>query len=100
MSDDPRLAPARALIANQVELIKAGDTEGLRAAVTARLQDRVSAEALAVAVKNLGVMTIEDLVASVEASGDGLKLKMKNGRTLTTLVKEEGVWKADTVWFK
>ena len=100
MSEDPRLAPVRALIEKQVELIKAGDLDGLRASVTARLQERVTAPGVQSAVKNLGSMTIDDLVASVEAVGPGLKIKMKNGRTLTTLMSEDGLWKADTIWFK
>lgn len=101
MPEDTRLAPARAVIAKQVELIKAGDLEGLRAMVTDRLKDRITAEGLASAVRNLGNMTLEDLVAGVESVGDGLKLKMRNGRTLTTLVAVAGGgWKADTVWFK
>ena len=28
------------------------------------------------------------------------KIKMKNGRTLTTFVLVDGEWQADTLWFK
>ena len=28
------------------------------------------------------------------------KIKMKNGRTLTTLIETDGQWLADTIWFK
>jgi len=28
------------------------------------------------------------------------KVKMKNGRTLSTLVETDGKWLADTIWFK
>jgi hypothetical protein len=54
------------------------------------------------AQKQLASMTLDDLVASVApGSGkDSLKIKMKNGRTLTTLVKVDGQWLADTIWFK
>ena len=100
MSDDPRIAPVKALISKQVELIKAGDVEGMRGMVTDRIKDRVVLAGLQSAIKNLGSMTIDDLVASVESVGEGLKIKMKNGRTLTTLVQVGQEWKADTLWFK
>jgi hypothetical protein len=98
--EDPRLAGARALIAKQVQQIKDGDLEAVRAGFTERLQDRITAESMQRAIGQLGTMTTEDLVASVEAMGESLKLKMKNGRTLTTLVAVDGAWKADTLWFK
>jgi len=100
MSDDPRIVPVKALISKQVELIKAGDVEGMRAMVTDRIKDRVLLTGLQSAIKNLGSMTIDDLVASVESVGEGIKIKMKNGRTLTTLVQVGQDWKADTLWFK
>ena len=100
MSDDPRILPVKALISKQVELIKAGDVEGMRAMVTDRIKDRVVLTGLQSAIKNLGSMTIDDLVASVESVGEGIKIKMKNGRTLTTLVQVGQDWKADTLWFK
>lgn len=44
----------------------------------------------------LDKMTIDDLVASATAG----KGSLENGRTLTTLVKTDGQWLADTVWFE
>ena len=47
---------------------------------------------------------LEDLVESVEdGEFDGkktIKIKMKNGRSLTTLMLLEGKWLADTIWFR
>ena len=49
-------------------------------------------------------MTIDDLFASMqEGEWEGkktAKVKMKNGRTLTTLILTDGKWLADTVWFR
>ena len=48
--------------------------------------------------------TLDDLVGAVEMGEDEGKqtarIKMKNGRTLTTLILTDGKWLADTVWFK
>ncbi len=94
------LADARTFIGKQAELIKKGDVAGLKAGFTKRLQDKITDENVKKGQKQIGTMTLDDLVASVAGSGDSLKIKMKNGRTLTTLVKVDGKWAADTVWFK
>jgi hypothetical protein len=94
------LAEARAFIATQVGQIQAGDVAGLKAGFTDRLKDRITAEAVARARKEAGRYTLADLVHAVQPSGADLKIKMKNGRTLTTLVKVKGAWKADTIWFR
>jgi hypothetical protein len=95
------LADAKAVISKQMELIKKGDVDGLKAGFTKRLQDKITADNVKKAKDSAGKMTIDDLVASVSAAGkDSLKIKMKNGRTLTTLVKVDGAWLADTIWFK
>jgi len=94
------LGDAKTFIGKQVELIKAGDVNGLKAGFTDRLKDRVTAEGVQKAQKELPKYTLDDLVASVEDKGDSVKVKMKNGRTLTTLVKVGGAWKADTIWFR
>jgi hypothetical protein len=94
------LADAKAFITKQVELIKKGDVAGLKAGVTKRLQDKITDANVKKAQGQVDKMTIDDLVASVAAGKDSLKIKMKNGRTLTTLVKTDGAWLADTVWFK
>jgi hypothetical protein len=94
------LADAKAFIGKQVELIKKGDVDGLKAGFTKRQQDKITEANVKKAQKEVGSMTIDDLVASVAPSGKDLKIKMKNNRTLTTLVKVDGKWLADTVWFK
>lgn len=81
-------------------LIKAGDAAGLKAHFTKRLQDRITADNVKAAQQEVGKITLDELVASVASEKDRLKIKMKNGRTLTTLVKTDGKWLADTVWFK
>jgi len=94
------LADAKAFIAKQVDQITKGDLDGLKAGFTKRLQDRITKANVDKAKAQAGKMTIDDLVAKVEAGKDSLKIKMKSGRTLTTLVKDGGAWKADTLWFK
>jgi hypothetical protein len=96
------LADARAVIGKQIKAIKQGDEAAVRKMFTPRLRDRITAGSLEAAQKELGKMTLDDLVASAApgSAKDSLKLKMKNGRTLTTLVKVEGQWLADTIWFK
>jgi hypothetical protein len=94
------LGDARTVIAKQVEQIKKGDVAGLKEGFTKRLQDRITEEGVKRAQKDIGSMTLDELVASVAPGKDSIKVKMKNGRSLTTLVKVDGKWLADTVWFK
>jgi hypothetical protein len=94
------LADAKTFIAAQVELIKKADLAGVKAGLTKRLQDKVTDAHVKKAGEEVSKMTIDDLVASVAPGKDSLKIKMKNGRTLTTLVKVDGKWLADTIWFK
>jgi hypothetical protein len=95
------LADAKAFIGKQVELIKKADVDGLKAGFTKRLQDKITKANVEKAQKQLDKMTLDELVASAAPAGkDSIKIKMKNGRTLTTLVKVDGKWLADTVWFK
>ena len=94
------LATAKTFIQSQVDQITKGDVDGLKAGFTKRLQDKITKDKVDKAKGQVAKVTIDDLVASVTASKDSLKIKMKNGRTLTTLVKVDGAWKADTLWFK
>jgi hypothetical protein len=96
------LADAKAAIAKQIDALKQGNEAAVRKLFTPRLRDRITADSIKAAQKQLGTMTLEDLVASAApgSSKDSLKIKMKNGRTLTTLVKVDGQWLADTIWFK
>lgn len=96
---DPKSA-----IANQFELLKAGETEKLKACFTEWLRERITTELVENGKSVAARYTLDDLVASVETGeSDGkktAKIKMKNGRTLTTLIETDGRWLADTIWFK
>lgn len=91
-------------IAYQLELLKAGDVEKLRACFTERQKERITPEAVAEGKQAVANQTLADLVASVELGEhegqETAKIMMASGRTLTTLIKTDGVWLADTVWFK
>lgn len=91
-------------IAYQFELVKKGDTAKLQQCFTDRVKERITPQAVEEGKKEAAKYTIDDLVASVEdGEADGkktAKIKMKNGRTLTTLIQTDGKWLADTVWFK
>ncbi|HEY6804944.1 MAG TPA: hypothetical protein VI306_15320 [Pyrinomonadaceae bacterium] len=98
------LKDPKSSIAYQLEQVKAGDVDKLRECVTARVRDSVTKEGVEKAKSNAGDYTIDDLYNSAEmGETEGkktAKVKMKNGRTLTTLVETDGKWLADTVWFK
>lgn len=98
-------ADAKQVIAQQLDLIKAGDVEALKAGFTDRLKERVTKEIVEKAKATAEKMTVDDLVGggiavSEEGGMKSAKVKMKNGRTLTTLVWSNGKWLADTIWFK
>lgn len=67
---------------------------------TSRLQDMITAEMLVKAKEVLAGLTLDELYESERSSPNAVKVKAKNGRSLTTLVREGDVWKADTLWFK
>lgn len=98
------LGDPKSSIAYQLGLIKSGEVDRLKACLTERVRDSVTADAVKKAQEQAGKYTIEDLYDSVEmGEADGkktAKVKMKNGRTLTTLIETNGEWRADTVWFK
>lgn len=88
-------------IQSQYEGIKSGaPLEAMKSCFTARQKDKITAEMLASAKTEIAKMSFEEIYASEEANGDSVKVKMKNGRSLTTLVKDGSTWKADTLWFK
>ena len=98
------LADPKSSIAYQFNLVKAGDVEKLKACLTPRVRDGVTKEVVDKAKVDSAQYTIDDLYASAEmGEADGkktAKVKMKNGRTLTTLIETNGQWLADTIWFK
>lgn len=97
-------ATAKAEIGKQFELLKKGDTAALKARFTDRQKERVTSDKVKKAQQEIKKYTLDDLVESaIEGEYEGkktIKIKMKNGRTLTTLVEENGQWHADTIWFR
>jgi hypothetical protein len=91
-------------IAYQFNLIKAGDMDKLKACLTPRVRYSLTKEVVDKAKGEAAQYTMDDLFASVEmGEADGrktAKVKMKNGRTLTTLIKTDGQWLSDTIWYK
>jgi hypothetical protein len=91
-------------IAYQFDLLKAGDADKLRACFTDRVKDSVTKESVEKGKSEAAKYTLDDLVGSVEMGEyEGkktAKIKMKNGRTLTTLIETNNKWLADTIWFK
>ncbi len=100
---DSSLSDPKGSLAYQFELVKAGDADKLRPCFTERLRDRITKERVDKAKGEAGRYTMDDLWASAEPGEyEGkktMKVKMKNGRTLTTLVQTDGKWLSDTVWF-
>ncbi len=91
-------------IGKQYALLKKGQTAKLREHFTERQKPRVTPENVRKAQKEIKQYTLADLVESAaEGEYQGqrtIKIKMKNGRTLTTLVEIDGKWYADTIWFR
>lgn len=94
------LATAKAEIGKQVGFIKAGNVKKLQASLTARFAGRVTEDMINKAKKAVGSITLDELVSEAAGSDTSIKIKMKNGRSLTTLMKVNGKWLADTLWFK
>lgn len=102
-SGDNRLSDPKGSIAYQFELLKAGDFDKFKECFTDRIKGRLTKEMVDEAKGKMSDVTMEDLFSSSqEGEYEGkktVKVKMKNGRTLTTLVQTDGKWLADTIWF-
>jgi hypothetical protein len=102
-ADALRTSPKDA-IAYQFALVKEGNLAKLKECFTERQQINLTPEVVEKGKAQAAKYTLEDLYAEAEMGEfDGketAKIKMKNGRTLTTLVQTDGKWLADTVWFK
>ncbi len=98
------LTTPRGSLTYQMELLSAGDFEKLKSCFTERLRSSITAESVAKGQKELSSYTLDDLFASEERGeyqgSETCKVKMKNGRTLTTFIRQDGNWLADTVWFQ
>lgn len=98
------LTTPRGSLTYQMELLNAGDFKKLKPCFTERLRSSITAESVAKGKKELSSYTLDDLFASEERGeyqgSETCKVKMKNGRTLTTFILQDGNWLADTVWFQ
>lgn len=98
------LATAKGSIEHQLGLLRAQKVDELKTCFTARLQERITAKIVADAQEQANSITMDELWASAtEGEYQGkktMKVKMKNGRTLTTLVLTDGKWLSDTIWFR
>jgi hypothetical protein len=98
------LADPKSSIAYQFDLVKAGDADKLKNCFTARVRDGVTKEVVEKAKGQASAFTLDDLYASAEMGEAGGKktarVKMKSGRTLTTLIETDGQWLSDSIWFK
>lgn len=103
-TSDGALKDPKSSLAYQFELVKAGDVDKLKTCLTPRVRDGVTKEVMDKAKVEAAKYTLDDLYASAEmGEAEGkktAKVKMKNGRTLTTLIETDGQWLADTIWFK
>jgi hypothetical protein len=97
------LSDPKSSIAYQFEQLKAGDADKLKNCFTERLRDQITKERVDKAKEKASKYTLDDLYDSAEPGEiEGkktTKVKMKSGRTLTTLVLTDGKWLSDTVWF-
>jgi hypothetical protein len=99
-ADDAAVQKARGAIAYQIQKIQTGTLDDVRGQFTARLHDQITQEMVDKAKEKAKEMAIADLVDSAVRTGESIKVTMKGGRTLTTLVHQDGSWLADTIWFK
>jgi hypothetical protein len=103
-ADSGKLTDPKGSIEYQFDLVKAGDYDKLKDCLTDRIKGNLTKEMVDKAKVDAANYTMDDLYAAAEdGEMDGKKtkkVKMKNGRTLTTLVETNGKWLADTIWFK
>ncbi|QDT44523.1 Tetratricopeptide repeat protein [Gimesia alba] len=102
--EEQLVTKSREIMVLQLKYIQQGDVDALKPFFTERVRNLITAESLEMAKPQAASATPEDLIHTVQIEGSGAKIrakiKMKNGRTLTTLIPVGGKWEADTVWFK
>ena len=98
------MADPKSSLSRQLDLVKSGDATQLKECFTPRLRERITQDVVDKARADSAKYTLDDLYASQEdGESEGkktAKVKMKNGRTLTTLIETDGKWLSDTIWFK
>lgn len=101
---DGRCPEERSVGLHRFECSRPSNGWSSAACFTGRQNERITPEAVAEGKQAAANQTLAELVASVELGEyegqETAKVKMASGRTLTTLIKTNGVWLADTVWFK
>jgi len=94
---------SREIMTLQLQYIQNLNVEALKPYFTERVRNQITIDLLKQAKQQAASASPESLVHSIELSeSDGkiqAKIKMKNGRTLTTLISVRGKWEADTIWF-
>ena len=106
----PAAAPAggidcsspRKTIESQVAIIKkGGKAQDFAQCFTERLRGRITQKMLDKSHSGASAYVMDKLYGKEDKKSDTkVKVKMPNGRTLTTLVKVGDQWQADTLWFK
>lgn len=95
---------AKNTLKNQIDLMKKGNLEDFKACFTERVRDNITDKSMKNGLEGASKYTLDELVAEVvEADYNGnrtIKIKMKNRRTLTTIVLINGKWLSDRIWFK
>lgn len=94
-------SPQRSILM-QHTLLHGGHVDRLKTYFTERLRGDITAEAVKAGQEAIKEYTIDQLIDRVLVDDEkGLaKIKMENGRTLTTLKRVDGKWLSDTIWFK
>jgi hypothetical protein len=100
----PPMATPKGSIAHQLKLLQEGKVEELRACFTKRQSKNITEAKVKEGQAGMKNVTLDDLFAKVK-EGEFMgrktaKIRMKNGRTLTTLVLTDGKWLSDTIWFR
>lgn len=96
---------AKKTIESQIALVqKGGSVDAFKECFTARQQGRITQAMVDKAHQEAAMYKLDELYDKEEPTKldgqDAVKVKLKNGRTLTTLVNDGGKWRADTLWFK
>ncbi|MEM9695675.1 MAG: hypothetical protein AAGA56_24240, partial [Myxococcota bacterium] len=96
--DASDLKSPKGSIARQIELLKEGNHVELATWFTAQQRPKITKKVVEDAQGQASMMKVDNLIESVEMgehkNKKTAKVKMKNGRTLTTLVQEGDRWLA------
>ena len=98
------LVTPKSSLQHQLSLFETCHVEALKLCFTEDLRDRITAEVVDLGREELAHYSFDQLFTSVQMGEyQGVKtakVKMANGRTLTTFVLIDGKWLASTIWFR